>query len=331
VTAGGLHERLRELEPDFWRAPSAHNTQPWVLHHHDFGVEIGWDPVGALPVGDPTGRDLRLSLGAFTETCLIVCADADMAVDFRPDFDEATRRVGYLVAADQPYATAFTTDDVRRRTSGRVPHQAGRLDDKLLAQLDEITGDGGQVRRLPCRKLIRPLYDADKHIFNAPPIVDELREWLRLTRSHPRYDQDGLTDRALALTRREALGLRLVLAHGVYPVLRRFGLARVLAASSRGLLDDDGDVLVLVAPPGCDPAGQVVMGRALMRQWLHLSRLGYTTHPLSQIIDVAHTRAALAALFGIDEPDRLLNVARVGRPATPPAPSARRVKAAPGH
>jgi hypothetical protein len=59
VTAGAL----RALEPDFWRAPSAHNTQPWVLRYHDTSAEIGWDPACTLPAGDPTGRDLRLSLG----------------------------------------------------------------------------------------------------------------------------------------------------------------------------------------------------------------------------------------------------------------------------
>jgi hypothetical protein len=114
-------DRLTELEPDFWRAPSAHNTQPWVLRYHDSSVEIGWDPAYALAASDPTGRDLRLSLGAFAETCLIVCANAGLAVGFRPDLTEPARRIGHLVAATQPYATPFTTEDVRRRTSGRVP------------------------------------------------------------------------------------------------------------------------------------------------------------------------------------------------------------------
>jgi len=331
---------LRELEPDFWRAPSAHNTQPWVLRYHDGDVEIGWDPACALPISDPTGRDLRLGLGAFVETCLIVCADAGLPVEFRPDYTEPALRIGHLVAAAMPYATPFTTEDVRLRRSGRVPYRPGRLDDKVVAQLDEPAGDG-QVRRLPCRELIGLLRDADLHMFDSPPVVGELREWLRLTPRHPRYDSDGLTDRALGIGRTEALGLRLVLADRVYPVLRRVGLARVLAASSRGLLEEDGDVLVLLAPEECDPTGQVAMGRALMRQWLTLARLGYTTHPLSQIIDAPPTRARLAAVLGVNDPDRLLNVTRVGRPTTPVARSARRINpalssqhsgaAAPGH
>ncbi|MFD0852947.1 hypothetical protein ACFQ07_11980, partial [Actinomadura adrarensis] len=119
---------LRALEPDFWRAPSARNTQPWTLRYRRRFVEVGWDPSRALPATDPAGRDLRLSLGAFVETCLIVSTDAGMNVRFVQDHDESAYRIGYLVAAEGPYATPFTTQDVRDRRTGRVPYQPGRLD-----------------------------------------------------------------------------------------------------------------------------------------------------------------------------------------------------------
>jgi hypothetical protein len=66
------------------------------------------------------------------------------------------------------------------------------------------------------------------------------------------------------------------------------------------------------------------MGRVLMRQWLTLADLGYTTHPLSQIIDFAITREHLARALGIEDENRLLNLARVGHPTAQPAHSARR-------
>lgn len=316
---------LRGLEPDFWRAPSAHNTQPWVLRHAaGDAVEIGWDPARTLPAGDPTGRDLRLSLGAFTETCLIVCADAGLAAGFRPDHSEPELRIGHLVPAPEPYATPFTTADVRRRASSRAGYAPGPLDDAIVAELAGLAAEtGGEVRRLPCRELIRPLYDADRHLFGTPAVTRELRAWLRLTPRDPRYHEDGLTDRALGLSPLEALALRAVLAPGGYPLLRRAGLPRLLAAASKGLLAYDGEVLVLVGPPGLDPAGQLTMGRVLMRQWLVLSGHGLATHPLSQVIDAPRTRDALAGLLGVADPGRLLNLVRVGRPAAAGVPSPR--------
>jgi hypothetical protein len=327
---------LRGLEADFWRAPSAHNTQPWVLRypedhtdgrhgdHTDGPVEIGWDPARTLPAGDPTGRDLRLSLGAFTETCLIVCADAGLTVGFRPDHSEADRRIGHLVPADAPYATPFTTADVHRRASNRAGYRPGRLDAVLAAELADLAAEaGGEVRRLRCRELIELLHDADRHLFGTPPIARELRAWLRFTPRDPRYHRDGLTDRALGLSTLEAFGLRAALARRTYPPLRRVGLPRLLAAASKGVLDYEGDVLVLVGPPRRGPTGQITMGRVLMRQWLTLSGHGLVTHPLSQIIDAPRTREALAGLVGVDDPSRLLNIARVGRPVTACVPSPR--------
>ncbi|MDF2705811.1 MAG: hypothetical protein K0R62_1463 [Nonomuraea muscovyensis] len=185
---------------------------------------------------------------------------------------------------------------------------------RLLAEVaDRLTG----VRRLACRDLAGLLRAADLHQFGDPGVTRELRAWLRLTPRHPRYRLDGLTDRALELGAAQALGLRASLA--LHPVLRRLGLPRVLAAASGGLLDHDGDVLVLVGPV----TEQVELGRTLMRHWLTLAGLGHTTHPLSQIIDCDRTREALADRLGVADPLTLLHVARVGRPKAPAERSAR--------
>ncbi|WP_223168136.1 hypothetical protein [Nonomuraea sp. SYSU D8015] len=301
-------DELRALEPDFWRAPSAHNTQPWTLIYTGDAVAVGWDPDRALPISDPTGRDLRLSLGAFVECCLIVCADAGLSVGFRPD--PGPRRAGWLQEAAEPYETPFTTADVRARGANRGEYHPGRLPD------DVAEGLAG-TRRVACRDLADLLHAADLHQFGDGEVTRELRAWLRLTRRHRRYLLDGLSDRALALSRFEALALRASLA--LYPALRPLGLPRLLAGASRGLLDYDGDVLVLVGPPG----DEVEQGRVLMRHWLTLSGLGYTTHPLSQLIDCAPTREVLAERLEVADPLSLLHVARVGRPKAPATPSSR--------
>ncbi|MFI6290603.1 hypothetical protein ACIBEJ_03420 [Nonomuraea sp. NPDC050790] len=296
---------LRELEPDFWRAPSAHNTQPWTLTYTGQEAVVGWDPARALPVSDPTGRDLRLGLGAFVETCLIVCASAGLRVGFRAE--AGPLRVGVLHETARPYRTEFTTRDVRERGTNRGPYHPEPLPRDLAPE----------ARRVGCRELAALLYAADLHQFGDAAVTAELRAWLRLAPGHPRYHLDGLTDRALALSRAEALGLRAALA--LHPVLRRAGLPRVLAAAGRGLLDYDGEVLVLVGTPG----EEVEAGRALMRLWLSLSRRGYSTHPLSQIIDSPPTRGLLAAHLGVDDPASLLHLARAGRPRQAAPRSAR--------
>jgi nitroreductase len=46
------------------RAPSIHNTQPWLFRLAGDAVEVHADPHRQLPVADPDGRALRVSCGA---------------------------------------------------------------------------------------------------------------------------------------------------------------------------------------------------------------------------------------------------------------------------
>jgi hypothetical protein len=309
-------DALRALEPLCWRAPSAHNTQPWRLAYGDREVAVGWDPADALPAGDPTGRDLRLSLGAFVETCLVVAADAGLDIRFEPDHREGARRVGWLRPAGRRYQTRFGATTVRDRATHRGAYTAGPTPEVLAAAGEIARAGGGSLRPAAVDGLLAA---ADRHLYGDPAVVRELRGWLRLTRTHPQYDLDGLTDRSLRLARAEALGLRAALAG--YPALRPLGLPRLLAAAAR--IPPGGQVLVLTGPAGLDEPGEVELGRVLMRIWLTFTEAGLACHPLSQLIDAPATRDALADRLGL-APAQLLHVARVGVPATPPVRAARR-------
>jgi hypothetical protein len=302
-------EELRAREAVFRRAPSAHNTQPWLLSYAAYEVRIGVDPFRSLPVSDPTGRDLELGLGAFVESCLVVAADAGLAVDAVSDGPRAVR----LVGADAVYRTVFTAADLDGRRVARGSYVPGPVPQDVLADLES-----GLVH-LPARELAADLAAADRWMFGTRGSVDELREWLRLRPGHPRYDRDGLTDRALALSRVEARLLDAALRS--LAVTRRLGVPALLAASGRGLLRGDGSVLVLTGPARED---RVTAGRRLLRTWLVLARHGLAVHPLSQLLDCPATadRVRQRVRAGGDEVEPLA-VFRAGRPRTEPVRSAR--------
>jgi hypothetical protein len=296
-------DELRVHEAVYRRAPSAHNTQPWTIDYRADEVVVGVDPARALPDSDPTGRDLGLGLGAFVETLLIVAADADLAVTC--DLSDP-RRIAFIPASAR-YDTPFTVADVEARRVARGPYAPGTISSAILADLEP-----GAVP-LSTRDLARELTIADRWMFSTPKVALELRAWLRLDPRDPRYHRDGLTDRALTLSRAEARLLAAALH--AYPVTRRLGLAALLAVSGRGLLRYDGSVLVLRAQ-GEDP---LRAGRRLMRTWLTLARHGLAVHPLSQLIDCPATAPRLAARVGATP----LAVFRVGEPLTKPVRSAR--------
>ncbi len=284
---------FRELEPVVQRAPSAHNTQPWTLSYGADHIDIGFDPSCALPVSDPTRRDLYLSLGAFVETCLIVAADTGLPV---------TADGLRLGPAAVPYDTPYTVTDIEERRCARGRYSSDPL--------PEIALEPGLVR-LPAAAVSPLLPWADRWMFGSEPVTSELREWLRLTSRHPRYGVDGLTDRALALSAVEAVGLRVALHRRVHAAGRRLGLPALLAAAATV----DGAVFVLTG----DPTDLVGAGRRLMRTWLALGRHGIAVHPLSQLLDCPQTAPRLADLVG----GTPLAVFRAGRPLTTPPRSSR--------
>ena len=301
------------------RAPSAHNTQPWVLRYADDVVDVHWDPERVLPDSDPTRRDLFLSLGAFVETCLIVAASAGLPVRAEVAVDHAALRAACLVRAPSLYDTPFTVASVQQRGCARGGYARGVLDPGTLAAL---TGLGADLRQLPSRDLVAPLAEADRWMFGTPAVVNELRSWLRLSPKHPRYHLDGLTARAMALSRIEAAGLAALIAPSAYPVTSRLGAPALLAAASRGTLRYDGGVLVLVGR-AATPEAVIEHGRALVRVWLTLSERGWCVHPLSQLLDCATTAAALASQLGLAPHESPLAVFRTGRPLEAPIRSAR--------
>ncbi|WP_433393135.1 hypothetical protein [Micromonospora sp. KLBMP9576] len=296
-------DELRAREAVFRRSPSAHNTQPWTLDYRPDQVLVGVDPARALPASDPTRRDLALGLGAFVETCLIVAADAGLAVTC--DLSDPLRI--RLVEAAARYRTPFTAADVDGRRVARGPYAPGVVDPAIRAALEP------GVAHVPSRDLARDLLAADRWTYSTRKVVLELRAWLRLDPRDPRYHRDGLTDRALGLSRVEARLLSAALR--AHPVTRHLGLAALLAGSGRNLLRYDGSVLVLTSR-GEDPRQA---GRRLMRTWLTLARHDLAVHPLSQLVDCPATAAGLAARVGATP----LAVFRVGRPRSEPVRSAR--------
>jgi hypothetical protein len=308
---------LERLEPRFWRAPSAHNTQPWLLAYEHDRVELAYDPQRALPVGDPTQRDLLLSLGAFVETVLVVAADAGTPVEFEPRFDPARHGVGSFVASAEPHSTRFTAADVERRQTSRLPYRPERVPAEVLADARRELDGEVELHELSTRDLVELVEEADSHLYGSPDLVAELRAWLRLSPRDPRYELDGLSYECLDLSRLEAAAVGVLLRPAPYRVARGLGLHRHFGAATAALLEHEGSALALTAAAHA-PEHVLEHGRSLLRVWLALARHGLHTHPLSQILDCPTTERELARLLAAPPGGRVLSVFRAGRSEPPP-------------
>ena len=339
------------------RAPSPHNTQPWAVRVVDGRIEVAVVPERVLSAGDPSFRDLLLSLGAWVESATIAAAADGRGLVVEPTTHldrlddlpvhgpaDPGSPVLVLRPDDAPSPTPFTPQDVL----GRRTHRG------TLSTGPDVSAD---VPGMPSWLRLVELDDAAMTRLvrlglawtaSRTSIAAELVRWLRLSPEHPRYTQDGMTDQMLLLPSWAArLGAPATRRPGLHSAaLRLAGLAgRTVEAVDRARplprpTDAPPDAprhLVLVADSdairsateslegrlGLPPAEVVEAGRALQRAWLHAHRAGLAVAPHSEVVDSPHAVAALRRRIGLRRSSVALAVFSVGRPTTPPPPSPR--------
>lgn len=205
------------------RAPSAHNTQPWVPHLVDDGdadspaeVILRVDPGRTLPRGDPRSEDLHLAMGCWVESFAIAAAEAGLStrmiavtgraetLRIRIEIDSGADPAAPNGRAAPPVpdtsrVSGFGTADLRHRQVDR-----GRL---ARAQADfaevrqeieaELADHGAHLVEVPHALWTRLQARASRYALSVSPIVDETLEWLRFDPRDPRYFLDGLTTECL--------------------------------------------------------------------------------------------------------------------------------------
>ncbi len=270
-------EVLRSVVELACLAPSIHNTQPWTWRVRRGLLELHADHTRRLSAADPTGRSLVISCG----TALHHAQVAAHALGWRAEVDRlpggpASSLLATLrLRRSTPSPTA--TDDLRcleeRRTDRRRFTSWPVPDDRLatLAALARTPGcEAVVLRDVPARFAVGLLTSRARGVqAHDPGLREEVAAWL------DRGRRDGLVSSSLpAVPRGES----------------RFP-GGVLEDSERDV--DGTDALIVLASPADDVPGWLATGEGLSALWLDATRSGLSVVPLSQVIEVDETRAAL--------------------------------------
>jgi len=305
---------LLALVDEARRAPSVHNIQParWALAgDHAFALHA--DPARRLPIADPTGHDVRLSLGAACEGMAIALA--------RRGYTLAPPAVSGAALAGQPVARLdFERFGVPPDPLGEaVPRRAAyrgtfaKTDPAALDRLEAGVAPTGTIvvrERDRIRDLANLADRAGAEFLLDPRYWAETWGWLRLSRSHAGWDRDGLNAETLALSGIERMLGGVLMAPPRFEMMRRMGLAGSLI-SERSKIESAGVLLLFTAPLGEDP---FQTGRAFYRTWLEVTAGGLALCPISVLADSKATNAEIRGAFAIPAERRLVNVFRVGAP-----------------
>lgn len=314
------------------RAPSVHNTQParWRFET-DGTITVLADETRFLAVGDPSGRDAALSCGAAVEGTVMALGEHGLSAAHVEDVWQAGPATGGLRPAarivprqgGEPSALSGAVD---ARFTWRGRFEAA--DDGMRRDLAAWAAARDDVALAASRadlEMLAALNDeASLVFFRRDDYRGELLDWMRLTRSHPDYDTDGLNLDALHMGSLEGRAARLALGSpALFRLLDRARVAGPMLAERGKTLS--ATAIVLFHRPAEEAA--VETGRAFYRMWLELARMGYAAWPMAVLADDPDCAAACAARFAIGGDRRLVNLLRVGT-APGRVPRARRDPAA---
>jgi len=307
------------------RAPSIHNTQPWRFRWDGDVLDVHADRTRALPVLDPSGRQLHLSCGGAVEHARLALRAAGRActVQLLPSADpDHLARVG--IQGDEPASARERelVDAVPRRHTDRRPFDAREVPEALLERLrGEAEHDGVWVRVLQGEQesaTLAVLSDAAERFEQRDDrYAEELARWRR-----ERGDAvDGIPLDALEGIREQGVGSAL---H-----VRDFLPGRTSGAPCRPEPDPDPprverpQVLLLETREDTRSAW-LRAGAALSQLLLACTVEQVSASPLTQVLDVPSTREALRAELGlVGRPQMLLRLGYGrGGTATPRRPVA---------
>lgn len=298
---------FRELVAEANLAPSVHNVQPvrFRLAASD-RIDLILDPVRTLPVADPAGRDVRLSAGAIAEGLVMALAERGLGASL--DFATGVLPSIMIQGSSEPDPlNAFVTTRSSWRGGYReMTSEAAAFLSAYASEDIAIVGDVGRLSQESDAAALHFLRDREHR--------RELLRWMRLDRSHPDYGRDGLSADAMRMGRIEAAAAGVVLG-SAFDWLDRLGLARLAAKDSHSA---SCAAFVLFHRPSDEDAFD--SGRAFYRRWLELTAGGLALCPVSVLVDLPETNAALSRRYGIPHGSRLVSVWKIGLPdGTPTA------------
>jgi nitroreductase len=294
------------------RAPSSHNTQPWVFRITGSAIDLLADRTRALPVNDPDDRELTISCGCALMNLRVAAADRGAPVDVQllpePGDRDLLARLSHAAQPGPAAGEAELAGEVGRRHTFRKPFASRDLESSVPRELRETAErEGVRLQTLVAddqrRRVVELVAAGDKAQWENPSWRRELAAWM-----HPRRRGDGLAVPALA-------------APAAKIAVRAFDMGEWVAGRDQKLAKAS-PLLVALSTTDDAPRDWMRAGQALQRVLLVARRHRLQACYLNQPIQVASLRPELQELLGGGFPQLLIGLGHPGEEikATPRRP-----------
>ncbi|HMH69761.1 MAG TPA: hypothetical protein VK502_00010 [Candidatus Saccharimonadales bacterium] len=301
-----LSPDLSELLAYVRLAPSVHNTQPWTFSTADDTLTLSASQERTLGPGDPTGRELWISLGICIETVL----QAAHGLGFKTEIvslqtESTTKPVATIKIVPGDTAVPHILSLIKKRQSYRQRMKPASLPVSLLDACQQSVSDlkGISVHLLKDRRAIEKIAElTDKGMrlaLSSPEFRKELGELVNHNWSSARTGMPGY------VLNRGMLGSvweRWSIVHGQ-------ALNKKASADKQKVLDASG--LIFIATKGDVPKFWLQAGRAYFRVALQITNTDFVHSTIAAPVEAASFHEDIEQLLGTKS--RIQAMIRIGK------------------
>ena len=304
------------------KAPSGHNTQPWLFRIDKTEIDICPDYSRALPVVDPDNRELFVSLGCAAENLCIAASHKGYCptVTVAEDGTICIRLDRHADVTPSPLFAQIALRQTNRRVYDGRTIPAADIDRLRAVEVAPSVSVHFYERGTPAFDAIAELiYRGNSLQMQDDAFKTELRSWMRYNKKHRDAQHDGLSYDVFGAPNLPRFISENVIAGALNERSQNRGDRKKIASASH---------LILLTTRDNTVEQWVALGRTLERLLLMSTAMGIAhayLNPPNELPELAHKLADTLGLPN-EHPTILLRTGYAQRtPYSMRIPAARRV------
>lgn len=265
------------------KAPSGHNTQPWIFKLSESAIEIHPDFRQALPVVDQNHRELYISLGCAAENLIIAANEFGYEADFSIIENAGEHTFISIKLLKNNPLKDYLFDQIDKRQTNRSIYTSDTIPDFTIRKIENLSQK--QNINIQFYKRDSKEFNILKQLVaegNTAQMMDEafkreLLEWIRFNKKQANKYKNGLTNSVMGTPSTPSFIGKPIVKSFLKPEKQNKSDMQKINSSSH---------LVLFTVEQNNPVGWIQVGRVLERFLLETTRFGIANAYLNQPCEV---------------------------------------------
>ena len=179
------------------KAPSGHNTQPWLFKMKDAEIDIYPNFSEELPIVDPIHRELFVSLGCATENLCIAAQQKGYQTEVRITNDSVIRVL--LTKDEKAPCSSFLFPQIALRQTNRSVYNGEDIPEDSISLLKNVAKEPFvgvyfyKKGTADYTKIAKMVYAGNRLQMKNEAFKTELKKWMRYNKPHQDKTRDGLS------------------------------------------------------------------------------------------------------------------------------------------